>query len=227
MQRRQIEARLRAEVAARPRLRGVFHQYGFFAALIAGFLITFNAPTRRSLVAVAIYSVSLCALLGTSALYHRIAWQPRALRIMRRLDHGMIFILIAGTCTPFAILVMRGHPMIYMLAAIWGIALAGIIIKQIWIRAPKWAAAILYVASGVVGGTLLMPPLLHRLGPAPVLLVALGGALYIAGAVIYGLRRPNPVPGILGFHELFHLLVILAAGVHMAVIIAYVVPLEG
>jgi hemolysin III len=227
MTRKKLEARLRAEVAARPRLRGVFHQYGFFAALIAGIFIIVGAPTTRSLVAVAIYSFSLCALLGTSALYHRVPWQPRALRIMRRLDHGMIFILIAGTCTPFAILIMRGRPMAVMLGAIWGIALAGIIIKQVWIRAPKWAASILYVASGVVGGILLMPSMLHRIGIAPVLLVALGGVLYIVGAAIFGLRRPNPVPGVLGFHEVFHLLVILAAAVHMGVIIAYVVPLEG
>ena len=227
MHTRQLEAKLIAQVAARPALRGVFHQYGFSVALALGAFMVWRAPTPRAMLAMAIYVSSLCALLGVSTLYHRIGWRPRALLRMRRLDHAMIFVLIAGSCTPYAILIMRGRGMILVLSIVWGLALVGIVVKQIWIRGPKWFSSVLYVASGVAGALILMPRMLDRLGVPPIIWLGVGGSLYITGAVVYALRWPDPVPRIFGYHEIFHALVILAAAMHMAVIIIFVVPLEG
>src|SRR5262245_58991159 len=136
----------------KPRLRGVSHQWAFFAALVAGAILVWLAPTGKATLAAAIYAGSLAALLGTSALYHRVNWQrPSARAWMRRLDHSMIFLLIAGTVTPFAVLVMQGPLATALLIAVWAGAAAGIVVELIWVDAPKWVAVIVYLAVGWIG----------------------------------------------------------------------------
>src|SRR5581483_10027112 len=135
----------------RPRLRGVSHQYAFFASLITGALLVFVAPTRKATSAAAIYALSVSGLFGASALYHRITWKPTARRWMRRLDHSMIFVLIAGTYTPFALLVLHGTLATVVFGIVWGGALAGVVLKLAWVDAPKWLAAGVYLALGWVG----------------------------------------------------------------------------
>src|SRR5918999_4529603 len=140
-----------AIAAVKPRLRGVSHEWAFFVSLFLGAGLIIAADTPKATLAVAIYAVSLSALFGTSALYHRVDWKrPSARRWMRRLDHTMIFFLIAGTYTPFALLVLDGALAFTILIAVWGGALAGIVLKLVWIDAPKWVTAVVYVALGWV-----------------------------------------------------------------------------
>ena len=172
----------------------------------------------------AIYAVSLSALFGTSALYHRVNWtRPNVRQWMRRLDHSMIFFLIAGTYTPFALLVLDGPLADAILAVVWIGAIAGAIVEMIWIDHPKWVAAIIYLSLGWVA-VAAFPELWSEMGVAGTLLVAAGGLLYTAGAVVYATQRPNPSPAIFGYHEVFHLLVIAAAVAHFSAIAFFALP---
>jgi hemolysin III len=218
-----MTARVTGEEAARPRFRGVSHQYAFFASLITGAILVFVAPTRRATTAAAIYAASVSGLFGASALYHRITWRPATKRWMRRLDHSMIFVLIAGTYTPFAVLVLHGALAKVVLGIVWGGALAGIVLKLAWVDAPKWVTASVYLALGWVG-VAAVPQLLSRAGIGAVALILVGGVLFSIGAVVYALRRPDPSPRVFGYHEIFHLLVIAAAAVHYAAIAGYALP---
>jgi hemolysin III len=169
--------------------------------------------------AAAIYAGSVSALFGASALYHRVTWSSlRARRWMRRLDHSMIFVLIAGTYTPFALLVLEGALATVILVVVWAGALAGVLLKLVWIEAPKPLVAVLYVMLGWVA-VAAFPDLLDGLGVTSMALVVAGGLLYTAGAVVYALGRPNPVPAVFGYHEVFHALVIAAAALQYAVIV--------
>jgi hemolysin III len=211
----------------RPRFRGVSHKYAFFASLITGAVLILIAPTRKATTAAAIYAVSVSGLFGASALYHRIAWRrPSARAWMRRLDHSMIFVLIAGTYTPFALLVLHGTLANVVLAIVWGGALGGVVLKLAWVDAPKWLMAAIYVALGWVGAATI-PQMASRAGIGAVTLLAVGGVLYSAGAVVYALRRPDPSPKVFGYHEIFHVLVIAAAAVHYAAIAGYALPASG
>jgi hemolysin III len=211
---------------ARPRFRGVTHKYAFFGSLIAGVVLVLLAPTERATTAAAIYAASVSGLFGASALYHRVTWRPAARRWMRRLDHSMIFVLIAGTYTPFGLLLLHGTLATVVLAVIWGGALAGVVMKLAWVDAPKWLMAVVYVALGWVGAVT-TPQLLSRGGVGAVTLLAAGGVLYTVGAVIYALRRPDPSPKVFGYHEIFHVLVIAAAATHYAAIAGYALPAHG
>jgi hemolysin III len=208
----------------KPRLRGVWHQWAFVCSLVTGTVLVALAPSDKAMVAAAIYAVSVAALFGTSALYHRITWasQP-ARRWMRRLDHSMIFLLIAGTYTPFAVLVLDGTLATVILVLVWAGALGGIVLKLVWIDAPKPLVAAIYVVLGWVA-VVAFPALLDELGPVGTALVAAGGLLYTAGAVVYALRRPDPIPAVFGYHEVFHALVIAAAALQYAVIAFFVLP---
>jgi hemolysin III len=202
----------------RPRLRGVSHQWAFFFSLVAGGALVLAAPAGEATVASAIYAASVAGLFGTSALYHRVSWaSQKARRWMRRLDHSMIFLLIAGTYTPFALLVLEGTLAVVILVVVWTGALAGIVLKLVWIDAPKPLVAVLYVMLGWVA-VAASPDLVAGLGVTSTALVAAGGVLYTAGAVVYALGRPNPVPAVFGYHEVFHALVIAAAALQYAVI---------
>jgi hemolysin III len=204
---------------ARPRLRGVSHQWAFFCSLVTGSVLVIAAPAGRPTVASAIYAASVAALFGTSALYHRVTWPTvSARRWMRRLDHSMIFLLIAGTYTPFALLVLEGTLATVILVVVWAGALGGIVLKLVWIDAPKVVVALLYVALGWVA-VAAFPDLIDGLGVLGSVLVVAGGLLYTAGAAVYAFRRPDPVPAVFGYHEVFHALVIAAAALQYAVVV--------
>jgi hemolysin III len=220
-----VDAATDALAAIKPRLRGVTHEWAFFISLFLGAALIVAADSARATLAASIYAVSLSALLGTSALYHRINWRrPEVRRWMRRLDHTMIFILIAGTTTPFALLVMEGALADAVLIAVWGGAAAGIVVELIWIEAPKWVTAIVYLAIGVGVGALAFPQMLEHAGLAAAGLIAGGGALYAAGAVIYAAQRPDPNPAVFGYHEIFHVLVLAAAAAHFAAVAFFALP---
>jgi hemolysin III len=213
-----------AIAAVKPRLRGVSHEWAFFISLLLGVGLIVAADTPRATLAVAIYAVSLSALFGTSALYHRVDWKrPDARRLMRRLDHSMIFLLIAGTYTPFALLVLDGPLADAILAVVWVGAVAGAVVEIVWIEHPKWVAALVYIAVGWVA-VVPFPALWEEMGAPGTLLVAAGGLLYTAGAVVYATQRPDPDPRVFGYHEVFHLFVILAAAAHFAAIAFFALP---
>ena len=206
----------------KPRLRGVSHEYAFFVSLVAGAALIFAAPSARAAFAAAVYAISLSALFGVSALYHGVTWSVPVRRWMRRLDHSMIFLLIAGTYTPFALLVLQGALATAILVVVWAGALGGIVLNLVWIDAPKWVTALVYVALGWVA-VIAFPSLFDHLGVTPTMLLAAGGVLYTLGAVVYALRRPDPAPTIFGYHEIFHALVIVAAALQFVVIAFYVI----
>ena len=211
------------EFRVKPRLRGVSHQWAFFVSLISGILLVLLATTTRASVAVGIYGASVSALFGVSALYHRVTWTIPARRRMRRLDHAMIFLLIAGTYTPVGLLVLQDTLATVVLAVVWGGAAAGIVIELAWTKAPRWLGGTVYLALGWVA-VVAMPQLFARLGAAGGLLLVAGGLVYSAGAPIYALRRPHPVPAVFGYHEVFHLLVIAGVAAHFLAISRYALP---
>lgn len=209
-------------MSGKPRWRGVLHQWAFAVSLVAGVGLVLEAGSVRARLAVAVYGMSVAALFGTSALYHRVDWRTLgARRLMRRLDHTMIFVLIAGSYTPFGLLVLRGTLGTVILITAWSAALAGAVFKLLWIDAPGWLIATVYVAIGWIA-MIALPQLVAGLGIAAVGALALGGVLYSAGAAIYARKRPDPVPTVFGYHELFHLLVILAAALQYAVVAFWV-----
>jgi len=221
-------AQAAAEAAAqalsqKPRLRGVFHQWAFFVSLGAGAALVLLASGSKATIAAVIYAFSLSALLGVSALYHRVTWRPAARRWMRRLDHTMIFVLIAGTYTPFALLVLHGTTAEIVLVAVWACAAAGIVLNLVWWNAPKPVTAAVYLSTGWIA-VLAFPQLWDGLGPIGFGLILLGGILYTAGAIVYARRRPDPKPAVLGYHEIFHLLVIAAAACQFAAVAIYALP---
>jgi hemolysin III len=207
----------------KPRLRGVSHQWAFLAALVSGVFLVVNAPSRRALAAAAVYAVALAGMFGASALYHRINWRPRVSVWMRRLDHSMIFVMIAGTYTPVALLLLDGSFSRIVLAVLWGGAILGLTMNLVWIGAPSWLAAVIYVALGWAGLATL-PELIRVDGVVAAILLVAGGVLYTAGAVVYARRRPDPKPAEFGYHEVFHVLVIAAAVVHFVAVAFFVVP---
>jgi hemolysin III len=206
-----------AAPGARPRLRGVVHHYAFFASLLTGGMLVALAPTSRRLWAAAIYAASLSALLGVSALYHRITWSPARRRWMGRLDHSMIHVLIAGTYTPFGMLALSDTLAAFLLRMVWGGAAAGIALHVLWLDAPKWLSACVYVAMGWVG-VAAMPSLVAHSGWTPPALLLVGGLIYSLGAFVYATQRPDPVPAVFGYHEVFHVLVVVAAVAHYAAV---------
>lgn len=206
----------------KPRLRGVLHQWAFVVSLGLGLALVLVANPGRERFAALVYALSVAGLLGTSATYHRVNWtRASARRWMRKLDHSMIFVLIAGTFTPFGLLVAEGTLATAILIAVWVGAVAGIVLQLSWIDAPPWVSALVYVALGWVA-VAIMPDLLSELGIVATLMVAAGGVLYTIGAVVYARRRPDPVPTVFGYHEVFHLLVVVASGLQYAVVAFFV-----
>src|SRR3954464_11568994 len=174
----------------RPRLRGVLHAGAFVVSISTGTVLVCLADSARARVAVAIYAASVTLLFGTSALYHRKAWSPRLGSWLQRLDHSMIFVLIAGTYTPFALLVLRGTASVVVLSVVWGGAVIGITLRLLWRRPRMWVFVPLYLALGWVA-VFVLPDLLRHAGVAVFVLLLVGGALYSLGAVVYATRRPN------------------------------------
>ena len=210
--------------AVKPRLRGVSHQWAFFVSVAIGAALVVAAPAGEPRLAATVYAVSVAALFGASALYHRVNWSSvAARRWMRRLDHSMIFCLIAGTYTPFALLVLDGTLATVILIVVWAGALAGVLMKLVWLDAPKSLIAVSYILLGWVA-VAAFPSMFDRLGVTATSLVAVGGLLYTLGALVYAFQRPDPAPTVFGYHEVFHVLVILAAALQYAVIAFYVLP---
>ena len=199
-----------AAARRRPRLRGVIHQYAFFVALALGVALVVGADGARARTGATVFAACVAAMLGVSALYHRVVWPPGPRRWIRRLDHAAIFLLIAGTYTPFALVALDGAWRGSVLALVWIGAAAAIVLKVAWVDAPRWVAAVIAVALGWVG-VVAVPKLHAHAGAMALALLAVGGVLYTAGAVVYARKRPDPVPAIFGYHELFHALVVAAA----------------
>ncbi|MBV8462986.1 MAG: hemolysin III family protein [Acidimicrobiales bacterium] len=211
--------------AARPRplLRGWLHLAAFAVVLVAGSLLILAGKTFGQRLCLTIYVASLALLFGVSAAFHRVQWGPTGRRRMRRLDHSSIFIAIAGTYTAVAGLVLTGWTRNLVLIIVWGGAAIGIVIRQVWLDAPKWVVALPYVVVGW-SALVVVPQLLHGLGVAGFLLLLAGGVAYTAGAITYALKRPDPIPHVFGYHEVFHVCTVVGAALHFVVISAIALP---
>jgi len=200
-------------VPVKPRMRGWLHAGMVPAVVIAGITLIALADGTRAQVSCAIYIASACMLFGVSAVYHRGTWGPRGEAVLRRLDHANIFLIIAGTYTPLTLLLLpesTGRPLLW---AVWGAAAAGIAFRVFWVGAPRWLYTPCYIAMGWAA-VFFLPDFMRSGGIAVLVLVVVGGLLYSAGGVIYGIKRPNPSPRWFGFHEVFHSLTLAAFVVH-------------
>ncbi|MDO9352664.1 MAG: hemolysin III family protein [Solirubrobacteraceae bacterium] len=209
--------------AVKPSLRGVSHQWALLVAVVAGTALVVATPAGSSRLAVAVYVASLCGMLGASASYHRIDWSPRCEGAARRLDHSMIFVLVAGTYTPFAVLVMDGPMADAVLVSVWSAALLGVVFTTAFTNPPTWLRTGLCAALGWAS-LIAAPQLIDHAGLGAAGLLLLGGLLYTAGGVVYVRQRPDPVPHVFGFHEVFHVLVLAASAVHFAAVAIYALP---
>ena len=215
-----------AEGPVKPKLRGVFHEVAFFASLVSGAWLVWAAPTTSSALICLVYACSISLLFGVSALFHRHTWGPVGRRRMRRADHSTIFIAIAGSYTAVAGIALSGWARTALLLIVWIGAIAGITLRQVWLDAPKWVIALPYVVVGWAA-VVVLPQLERALGPAGFALLLIGGLAYSAGAVVYALKKPNPVPGVFGYHEVFHACTIGGAVFHFVVIAWFVLPLAS
>jgi hemolysin III len=192
-----------AYAAAKPKLRGWLHTVTSPVALAAGVVLIVLAPTGPATAAAAAYALTSFVLFTTSAIYHRGKWSPPVENRLKRLDHANIFLLIAGTYTPFAVLALKDDARIAVLSAVWGAAGVGVLFRVFWVQAPRWLYTALYIGLGWAAG-FFVPQLIHGAGVAAFVLIATGGFLYTIGGLVYGLKRPNPSPKYFGFHEIFH-----------------------
>lgn len=201
----------------RPRLRGYFHQEAFFLFLGLCIFLIISSPGLMKTLSSLVYSFSLLFLFGTSAIYHRVHWEPAPRAVMKRLDHSAIFVLIAGSFTPICLLALPDLISARLMKLIWFLAFFGILKSVFWVKAPKWLNAILYVGMGWIAAPYL-PELNEALGTTRVALILIGGIIYTVGGVFYALRWPKLSPSTFGFHELFHVFTIIAAALHFVVI---------
>ncbi|MDQ5808259.1 MAG: hemolysin III family protein [Actinomycetota bacterium] len=209
-----------------PVLRGVSHVWAFWFALVAGAVLLFLAPSADARIAALVYAVGLCALFAGSGLYHRWRWDPRWRPLLRRIDHSTIFVFIAASYTPIALLVLDGSLRVVVLIGVWAGAVAGVVFSVAWITAPRALTAGTYLALGWFA-VITIPQLVDRLPLVPLTLLAIGGVLYTLGALVYASQRPNPWPRTFGFHEVFHAFVIAAAAAHFAAMAGWVIPSAG
>jgi hemolysin III len=207
----------------RPRLRGVFHQYAFLAFSALGVALVATAPSGLSRWAAAAFGGCVALTFGVSALYHRVTWRPETRRLMRRLDHAAVYLLIAGTYTPYGLLVLSGAWRYSVLGVVWVGAALAIAQRLIWVDGPKWLAGILGIGLGWVG-IFTLPHVFAAVGSLGASLLLVGGVLYTIGAVVYTCGQPDPIPAVFGYHELFHVLTILAAASQYAAIAFFVLP---
>jgi hemolysin III len=200
-------------------MRGWLHAGAFPVTIALGMVAVALPATLSARLAVGVYALSIAALFGTSALYHRTMWStPRARSLMKRLDHSMIFIFIAGTYTPFALLVMPDDVAGVVLVLVWGGAAAGILLRMLWLHSPRYLIIPLYIGLGWVA-VFVVPELAQTVGVAALVLIVTGGVLYSLGAVVYAVRRPDPSPKTFGYHEVFHACTLAAATCHYIAVI--------
>jgi hemolysin III len=206
-----------------PLLRGVSHFWAFWCALAATIPLVALAPGGAARGAAIVYGSGMCVLFAGSATFHRLRCGPQLRSLLCRIDHSAIFIFIAASYTPVALLVLDGPIGWTLFAGVWAGALAGVTLSVAWISAPRALFAGTYVALGWMA-LVAVPELVSSLPPAPLVLIAAGGLLYTAGAVVYALRRPDPWPSVFGFHEVFHALVIVAATLHFVAMAGWIIP---
>ena len=206
----------------KPRLRGVFHEIAFYVAVVAGIVLVVTADPGRARLSAAIFGSCVAACFGFSALYHRPTWQPRARSWLARLDHAGIYLLIAGTYTPIGLIVLSHNWAVVVLSIVWTGAGAAILLKLVWPSTPKKLSAAIGLALGWVAVSAVTQ--LLKLPVTGLVLLLGGGLAYSVGAVVYARKKPDPIPHILGYHEIFHLLTIVAAGCQYAAIAFYVLP---
>ncbi|MGW2354177.1 PAQR family membrane homeostasis protein TrhA [Actinacidiphila glaucinigra] len=208
----------RAAAALKPRMRGWLHAGVFPLALVGGIVLIAVSRSAAAVAACSVYALSACLLFATSAVYHRGTWGPRGEAVLRRLDHANIFLIIAGTYTPLAVLLLPAGRQLVLLTVVWAGALAGIAFRMLWIGAPRWLYTPCYLVLGWVA-VFYLPDFARTGGTAVVVLVIAGGLLYTTGAVVYGLKRPDPSPAWFGFHEVFHAFTIAAFTAHYTAIV--------
>jgi hemolysin III len=211
--------------AVKPHLRGWLHTVTFPLAVIGGVALVVLAPNTPARVCAGVYTLTAALLFGTSGIYHRGSWSPRTHSILQRLDHANIFLIIAGTYTPLTALLLPERSAFLLLTVVWGGALVGVLLKVLWVGAPRWLSAPIYLALGWVA-TFYLGDFLRIGGVAVFVLVVVGGALYSLGALVYATRRPDPSPRWFGFHEVFHALTLAAFASHFAAITLVVARAE-
>jgi hemolysin III len=206
---------------ARPLLRGWLHFGAFCGWLVGGPFLIAAGPDAGARVALSVYVGAMLVMFGTSAAFHRVRWSAPAWRRMRRADHSAIFIGIAGTTTAVAALALTGWIQALVLALVWAGAAAGIVLRQVWLDAPQWAVAIPYVVVGWLPPVVAAPQLVHSLGWVGFWLMIGGGLAYTVGALVYARKRPDPWPGVFGFHEVFHTCTLVGAAL-FAYVVAFI-----
>jgi hemolysin III len=217
----------RTKKRLREPVNGLTHAAGgLLAAVGLSVLLATAASTGRldQLVAFGVFGLSLVALYAASALYHLLPLSPSGVARLRRLDHMTIFVLIAGTYTPFCLLALDGGWRWGLLGLIWSLALCGVLLKLLWMDAPRWLSVVLYLGMGWVA-VIAAPALFRAVPPGGISWVLAGGLVYSAGALVYGLKRPNPVPGVFGFHEVWHVFVLAGSACHFWAVLRYIAPL--
>jgi hemolysin III len=207
-----------AVVARKPKLRGWFHEVGFFVSVPAGVVLVLLARDAAARLTALVYAVSLTAVFGASAAYHRISWSSAALRRMKRLDHSMIFVLIAGTYTPVCALALEAPWSVVLLGVVWGGAATGVALKIARVEGLPVPSGTLYVVLGWLA-VLALPRLVRTLPTAATVLMVTGGLLYTIGALVLARRRPDPAPAVFGYHEVWHAFMVAAAACHYAMVL--------
>ncbi len=203
--------------STRPRLRGWLHAVTFPVALVAGVVLSTLAPEGRARAGAVVFTACAALLFGTSAIYHRGRWSARAHAVLKRLDHSNIFLIIAGSYTPFALCLLPTEQARLLLVLVWAGALAGVAFRVFWVEAPRWLTTPTYVLLGWIA-VFFFGPLLQGGGPLVMSLMVAGGVLYTLGALVYGTRRPDPSPRWFGFHEVFHACTVAAFAVHVVAV---------
>ena len=206
-------------------MRGRLHEVAFFVSIPAGVALVALADTGKARFAAAVFAVGLAGVFGASAAYHRVAWSAPALRRMKRLDHSMIFILIAGTYTPLCLLALDGVWGVAMLATVWAGAITGIVLKQVDIDGMKRLSGFLYIALGWVS-IVVLPQLFRNMSVTGSVLVVAGGLLYTLGAIVFATKRPDPNPAVFGYHEIWHAFTAGAGLCHYAAVLLLILALR-
>jgi len=207
----------------RPLLRGTLHLGAAVAAPFGAVALLLIASSPRAYVGAAVFAASMMLLYGTSAAYHLVRWTARSRAWVKRIDHSMIFVLIAGTYTPFCLIVLGNAWGITMLAVVWSVAGAGVLLKVVWPAAPRWLAVCAYLAAGWLG-VIPATEVTSWFAAAPLALLILGGVMYSVGSLVYAARWPDPLPRFFGYHEVFHGLVVAGSAIHFSLVAAYVLP---